>query len=207
MLRHLLSLAAFLLSYAAFPVNAQNDDAEMHPSEEVMPYYTELLRILNSGDDGREYVLSLPVELQWTLQAYMRPTQGETIRYVYADTTIAQSFSAVSSGCLITEVHVPYYDIVGTPTYTYKQKFDWCWNGTNITSLNRTRWGEVHVPHYFYFDGHIGNSESGGSGQASYFAMTQGKFRYQFWSIVEERYPRIEQWAYGNGTHSGNGWW
>lgn len=182
---------------------AQESVNDLLPIETVRPYYEQVIALQDAKADAEAYFLSLPDDVRLSLEHYMMLIPAEPI--ITTSHESSEGVSLFSSGCLITEVHVPYNDAFGLGLFAYKQKIDWCYDGTNLIQVIRSRWGEVYRSHY-YFDGHVGDSESGGLGQSSYFAMTQGKFHYQWLSFYEEAYPRIEQWVYGNGNHSGNGW-
>ena len=63
------------------------------------------------------------------------------------------------------------------PLFSFSQKITWCYDGSEIISNpNTIRLGEVHYVPFWYFDGHIDESNSGGKGEWSYEAWTQGEF-------------------------------
>lgn len=79
--------------------------------------------------------------------------------------------------CDTTGIQVVTKDSVGTVVATYWQTIRWCWNNKKIKEVTRNRWAEIHA-WFYYFNGHVGNQETGGVGQAEYYAWTQGEFSY-----------------------------
>lgn len=90
----------------------------------------------------------------------------------------------------------------GQKLWSYYQRIDWSYSGGQITSVTRYRWGTVYQV-FWSFEGHIGNTESGGVGQSYYQAWTQGKFVLNIggW-VVQTQYPWIDMTVYGNGNYT-----
>jgi len=65
--------------------------------------------------------------------------------------------------------------------------------------------GEVHYVPFWYFDGHIDESNSGGKGEWSYEAWTQGEFSLCIGNDIGcllSLYPWIDITVLGNGDYS-----
>ena len=88
--------------------------------------------------------------------------------------------------------------------WSYHQRVEWCGNGTELTTTpHRSRWGNAHAL-FWNFRGHIDGSTSGGKGDWSFAASTQGRFEAcipRFVCTTTET-PRIRITAYANGTYS-----
>jgi hypothetical protein len=98
-------------------------------------------------------------------------------------------------------------NIFGVKLWSYFQTIDWCYDGSKVTSKTRLRWGEVHTLGWKY-NGHIGNTESGGVDQLTYRAWTQGSFDLCLGGdigCIQSCYPWIDQTVYGTGVYSGWG--
>lgn len=89
--------------------------------------------------------------------------------------------------------------IIQTYAWKYFLRISWCYNGSKITSLGYTRWGEVYVPTWD-FKGHIGFSASGGVGSWSARRWTQGKFQQCAEFCVQTKTPWVELLVRANGT-------
>jgi len=115
---------------------------------------------------------------------------------------------AGTTGCDSRTDGIDVYNALGAKVATYSQNIFWCYNGSTITSKTRTRTGTVYGPLY-QFNGHIGNVESGGVGQGSYSAWTQGSFCEiaPGFGCVWNFYPWVDQTVYGTGASWGNAGW
>ena len=88
--------------------------------------------------------------------------------------------------------------------WSYYQRVEWCGNGSALTSTpHRSRWGDTHML-FWSFIGHIGGSTSGGNGDWSFSASTQGKFSvcYPESTCLYSYTPWLNITAYANGTYS-----
>ena len=153
---------------------------------------------LQGGPDG------IPVQGPNGETYYLVPFSE--VKSIAPPKNMAESMAiAAASGCKSYTQGIYITDDFGAPIGRYAQKIDWCYNGSTITSKTRTRWGEVYEVTLKY-NGHIGNSESGGVGQTYYYAWTQGSFC--MWvplvGCTINLYPWVEQYVYGNGTYSGS---
>ncbi len=115
---------------------------------------------------------------------------------------------STATGCNDFTKGIDIYNSLGVKVATYAQEIFWCYNGSTITSKSRTRWGTVYSPLY-QFNGHIGNTESGGVGQGSYRAWTQGSFceLAPGFGCVWNFYPWVDQTVYGTGSYTGSSGW
>ena len=113
--------------------------------------------------------------------------------------------SMATAGCKSVTKSRSAYNVFGQVLWTYYQKIDWCYNGSKITSKTRIRWGDLPWYSLWQFMGHIGSSQSGGVGQWSYRAWTQGEFRFSLVGYpVQYAYPWVDMTVYGNGTSKGS---
>ena len=86
----------------------------------------------------------------------------------------------------------------GYELWRYNLQVDWCYTGSTVYKLNRSRWVNCCGPGWS-FDGHVGTSfQSGGSYSARSF--TQGKF--SFFLGTNNQYPWISITVYANGGYS-----
>jgi hypothetical protein len=90
------------------------------------------------------------------------------------------------------------HPLLGYFYFKYRQRIDWCFNGTKITALLRRRQVDCCVP-LWDFKGHIGNRTFGGRGRKSYYAYTQGKFQICAAWCFRTRTPWVSQRVYANG--------
>lgn len=94
----------------------------------------------------------------------------------------------------------------GGVLFSYFLKVNWCGNGSTITSTpSSRRWGQTYYA-YWFFNGHIDWSSSGGYGKTFYQAFTQGSFSFcpPILGCVQGRYPYIGMTVYPNGGVSGS---
>jgi len=82
--------------------------------------------------------------------------------------------------------------------FKYRQRIDWCFDGTRITALLRTRTVDCCVP-LWDFKGHIGNRTFGGISRRTYYAYTQGQFQVCAAWCFRTRTPWVSQRVYANG--------
>ena len=89
--------------------------------------------------------------------------------------------------------------------WSYFMRVRWCFNNTNVTSVDPpVRWAEIYTK-FWFFDGHIGFTQSGGAGQRRYQAWSQGKFSLCLGGVkgvgcVEQHVPWVQLTVYGNGN-------
>lgn len=116
------------------------------------------------------------------------------------------AFTVTDSGCRDWTASVWATNYFGSKIWEYFQEISWCWDGSQITSLYRNRWGAAYIE-FWQFQGHIGNSESGGVYQWSYRAWTQGQFGHcpPIPGCYEWRYPWLDMTVYGDGNYGGSG--
>lgn len=94
----------------------------------------------------------------------------------------------------------------GVLLWSYFQRIYWCGNGTNITTVERTRWGEVYAA--FWSWKHIGNQTWGGVNQATYRAWTQAEYKLCLIpeiGCIQYSYPWLDMKVWGNGNWWGDG--
>ena len=95
-----------------------------------------------------------------------------------------------------------YSDPFGTLIWSFNQQIGWGYDGTYVTSVfSHQSWGSATWP--WSYEGLISESEIGGVGYTYFHRFSQGKFSMQIGGIpVQTDTPWINQYVYGNGTHS-----
>lgn len=88
---------------------------------------------------------------------------------------------------------------VGGVLYTYTQKLQNCWNGRNVVTSHRTRYGETSTPGWS-FEGHIASQKTGRVPAPAITRFTQGKFVLRIVYQIQESDPWIEMSRYADGT-------
>ena len=162
---------------------------------------------LAHAGSGREQMWQvLPPEVQDDIVAF---NQVAYVKRVMQVEPVWESRGAperlAAAGCKSVTRSRSAYNVFGQVLWTYYQKIDWCYSGTKITSRTRIRWGELPWYSLWQFMGHIGSSASGGVGQWSYRAWTQGEFRFSLVGYpVQYAYPWVDTTVYGNGTSKGS---
>lgn len=184
-------------------IGQQNVPKDVRTSNWSDPASAEALieQLSEAGDDADAVYASLPHRAQAEVLEYLKVTQVKTS----VSTTEGHVLADGGRGCNSRQYQVDWCNALGQTLFSYFQKIDWCYDGSKITNTpTRTRWGEVYVPLWSY-DGHIGNSESGGINQSSYEAWTQGEFKLCAGGdigCIWHKYPWIDMTVYGDGTHS-----
>lgn len=94
----------------------------------------------------------------------------------------------------------------GYTVWRYKQRVRWCFNGTRITSMERTRYPEVGCC-LWQFNGHVASNCRYETcfekvGHFSETVTTVGSFKYCGFPCVYELNPGIDFTAYANGNWS-----
>jgi len=184
-------------------IGQQNFPKDVRTSNWSDPASAEALieQLSEAGDDADVVYASLPPEAQAEVLEYLKVTQVRTS----VSTTEGHVLADGGRGCHSCQYQVDWCNALGQTLFSYFQKIDWGYDGLQITNTpTRTRWGEVYVP-LWSFDGHIGNSESGGINQWSYEAWTQGEFKLCAGGdigCIWHKYPWIDMTVYGDGTHS-----
>lgn len=133
----------------------------------------------------------------------------ETLSTATVSTEVVDSGSAPKldgaspEACRWARIYRYYNNALGQRLFTYYQQVDWCYNGSTITSISRTRWPEVSML-FWEFKGHIGNTTSGGTGSTFYRAWTQGSFALcvPYVLCAQFKYPWLDMTVRGNGTYS-----
>ena len=101
------------------------------------------------------------------------------------------------------------HNIFGQTLWGYRQRLNFCWNGSRITYVDRQRFSLSCCYLLWEFKGHVYNScatefchEKKG-GWSAYIA-TQGSFQacYTPWGLCQTVISGIAQQAYGNGSMS-----
>lgn len=148
----------------------------------------------------------LPAGLREAVVAFQRVSYiGESTIIEPARGGPAGLVSRAAAGCKSVTKSRSAYNVFGQVLWTYYQKIDWCYNGTKITSKTRIRWGDLPWYSLWQFIGHMDSVQSGGVGQWSYRAWTQGEFRFSLVGYpVQHAYPWVDMTVYGNGTSKGS---
>ena len=195
-----LVLLALLLSAGPGAVMGQEPPPDWSDPEAVGALVEELAA---AGDDADELWAELPPEAQTAVVAYLKPARAEP--FVESRTVSEGDIHPLGAGCKEYTLGIDQYSAGGVWLWRYTQKIWWCYDGSKITAKIRDRWGETHA-YGWEFVGHVGNSESGGVGQSSYYAWTQGHFRLCLPGLgcIVHQYPWIWQRVYGNGNYEGD---
>jgi len=202
-----LLIAAVIVPAMACPCESQEPINEMGQQKVLRdPVATKALieQLSNAGDNADALYASLPPEAQADVLEYLKVTQVRT----NVSTTGGSILADGGRGCNSCQYQIDWCNALGQTLFSYFQKIDWCYDGSKITNNpTRLRWGEVYAP-LWSFDGHTGNSESGGINQWSYRAWTQGEFKLCLGGdigCIWYKYPWIDTTVYGDGTHSASG--
>ena len=186
-------LTLFLLGVSATPeVSAQEPDQTT-----VLNLIQELDE---AGNDAEKVFSQLSPEEQ---KAVIEALQ---VAYVSIEMVEKEMAPMQSCGCDEKGIIAKGYNGVGVHLWSYKQQLNWCFDGTNVTSKSRSRWGEVYAP-LWQWAGHVGSSESGGVGQTYYKVRTHGEFKLCLGGdigCIQYAYPWVEQKGYGDGWYE---WW
>jgi len=147
-------------------------------------------------DSGKAWSELTAEEQQNVTEALKAATPG-------GEVTSGIGRSGATNACRWVTVSRWYNNALGMRLFTYYERIDWCYNGSTITSVSRTRWGEVGAP-FWEFKGHVGSTTSGGTGQWSYRAWTQGHYALcmPYVLCAQHKYPWIDITVRANGTYS-----
>ena len=196
-------LAVMLLAIAMITVPlviAEKNEEKVSPNYSDQKTMEKIIKKLTDADDKyEEEFAKLTPEAQSAVLDYL------TVSNVKHNEVVS-SFGC-HGGCCSRTHEVWGENFLGVKLWSYFQTIDWCNDGSTVTSKTRLRWGEVHTLGWA-FNGHIGNTESGGVGQSSYRAWTQGSFNLCLGGnigCIQSQYPWIDQTVYGTGAYSGTG--
>ena len=199
-------LAVMLLAIAMFTVPLVIAEKN---EEKVSPNYSDqktiekiIIKLTDADDKYEEEFAKLTPEAQSAVLDYLMVS---AIKHNEVVPSVEYRV-----GCDSRTYEVWAENIFGVKLWSYYQTIDWCYNGSTVNSKTRLRWGEVHALGSFgwTYNGHIGNTESGGVGQSSYRAWTQGSFDLCLGGdigCIQSFYPWIDQTVYGTGAYSGTG--
>ncbi len=189
-------LAAMLLVGMAFvpAVSAKADDGKQNLSD---PAVVKALvdKLDKEGDKASKSFAKLSPEEQAAVIEYLK------VKQITVNTSMNQGDASISSTCNSPRVVVSGLNGVGNKVWDYWQQIDRCYDGSILTEVTRTKGGLVYGL-FWQFDGHTGDTQSGGVGQSSYRAWTQGRFRLCITDLgcIEEDDPWIDMIVYGNGN-------
>ena len=193
-------LAAMLAVIGTTVAVVQADGLEEEQSVQIH----ELLRRLIEAEDPQSEWARMSAQEQTALRN-MEIDRIESV-HTYGAISVPGSSGAMgaSTSCWYrqqkkTGYHWPF------KVWSYYQRVEWCGDGSKLTSTpHRSRWGETHMP-FWSFVGHIGGSTSGGKGDWSFSASTQGKFSVCFpeETCLYSYTPWLNITVYANGTYSG----
>ncbi len=196
-------LVLVMLGSAVMPAMATKALTDTLKSSEKAKIVLELM--MHDKKNAEKIFENLPPE-----------TQREVIELLKVKSIVVKTdknyylmFSLLSTGSKSATITVEGKNAIGMTLWKYVQRIDWSFDGSKITSKFRTRSGTVYMP-FWKFDGHIGNQESGGVGQWSYRAWTQGEFSLCLGGnigCIQHAYPWIDMTVYGNGGWYGDKGW
>lgn len=199
-------LAVMLLAIAMSTVPlviAEKNEEKVSPNYSDQKTVEKIIKKLTDADDKyEEEFAKLTPEAQSAVLDYLtvyKVKHSEVVSLVVS--------SGCDDGCDSRKYEVWGENRLGYKLWSYFQTIDWCYDGSKVTSKTRLRWGEVHTLGWKY-NGHIGNTESGGVDQSSYRAWTQGSFELCLGGdigCIQSCYPWIDQTVYGTGSYSGRG--
>jgi hypothetical protein len=151
----------------------------------------------------------------WRVFAQMTPAQQAQVTQALTVSTITTKVSKTepdissisplaSTSCKGQVISLLGYSVVNIHVWTYSQTFEWCYNGTKITSTFAYPTGTVYVPLYSFKN--IIETSGGGVGSTSYSYYTEGEFAFCLagpWTgCVQYSYPWIRQTGYYNGAYT-----
>ncbi len=111
--------------------------------------------------------------------------------------------AVTASGCKAYTLGRKGYSGIGVHIWTYSWTINWCYNGTTITSVSKSRTVWANYGWSFIRDTY--ENQSGGVGSASYWHYGQGEFCYiSSFSCISYSYPWVDQTVKGTGTYSGS---
>ncbi len=136
----------------------------------------------------------------------------ETVTGPNGEEWIVQSFEQIETtssdgvaGCKLYTRGVSAKNVIGQLLLKYSWKISWCYDGTKITSLNRSR--QVFTNYGWAFLGDIADNTSGGVNSASFWGYAQGDFCFfpvGGSSCILHLYPWVEQNVYKDGNFNGS---
>lgn len=92
--------------------------------------------------------------------------------------------------------------LLGTIVWSFFQKIEWSYNGTYVTAVtDHHSWGSSTWP--WFYQGIIGESESGGAGYTYFSRFSQGYFEEIIleW-VIDSDSPWISMTVYGDGDNT-----
>lgn len=98
-------------------------------------------------------------------------------------------------------------NLFGVLLWTFKQRIDWCGDGTKITNIPwRQVTATVNYPWWSY-NGLVGDFTAGGQGFESYRSFVQGSFSYRPPNPLsnQDRLPWLDMTAHADGRGTGSG--
>ena len=161
----------------------------------VVKALVEKLNKAGDKDKANELFAKLSPEEKEAVIEFLKVTQ------ITVNTSMDQGDVSISSTCNSPRVVVSGLNIFGSKLWDYFQQIDRCYDGSSLTEVTRTKGGLVYGL-FWQYEGHTGDTQSGGVGQSSYRAWTQGQFRLCVTELgcIEEDNPFIDMIVYGNGN-------
>lgn len=98
-------------------------------------------------------------------------------------------------------------NFVGVLLWTFRQRIDWCGDGTRITDIP---WRQVTATvnsAWWSYNGLVGDFTAGGQGFGSYRSFVQGSFSYRppYPWMNRDNFPWLDMTAHADGRGTGSG--
>ena len=152
---------------------------------------TSALPAMAKGKDPVIRVETFEIVKDYSAQEYLR--LNPEVANVVAAANACKGYTLGRKGYSAQNIHI----------WTYSWTINWCYNGSTVTSVSKSR--TVWVNSTWSFRGEIYESQSGGVGSTSYSHYAQGDFcLFDVGVCVFHSYPWVDQTVRGNGTYTGS---
>lgn len=167
----------------------------------------QLIEQLEQASDPDAAFAALSPKDQRLVVSFLTVMEVDEVAFTdRAGSSDTDGLAAAASTCYTFTKRFDGKNTFGGTLFSYFLKINWCGNGSTITSTpTQSRWGTTYYA-YWFFNGHIDWSSSGGYGKTYYQAFTQGSFSFcpPILGCVQGRYPWIDMTVYPNGGVSGS---
>jgi hypothetical protein len=169
----------------------------------------QLVQDLDRSADPNAAFVALSTSDRQAVIDFMRVTQfteSSTLAPSRGSPPAGGGAVALATSCWTFTKTLNAKDLLGWTMWSYSQKIDWCGAGGRISGTPaRTRWATIYHA-YWFFNGHIDSSTSGGNGNTYYQAFTQGSISncFPFIGCVQNRLPYVDMTVFPNGSVTGS---
>lgn len=133
-----------------------------------------------------------------------RSTMGPNVFEPNVGTTLLpSSLAAPKAACGAFTITVKEENTLGAPLWAYHQRLGYCFDGEDVISLERKRWGEATFPGWT-FEGHVASAKSGHAPAPTIERYTKGRFSFGVppYVFLEYQHPWIDMTVNGDGSTS-----